>query len=117
MKNPGIFRETTRRQNIDRALAELAETTKPKEAKFSICFISPSFDREILALKIPQILGNKVYGCTPAGEIGPEGFTDQYIERAQQGFKSIPLLGGSAGDRLVFILTENNLAPFTLIRR
>lgn len=76
MQTPQICRAETKDTNLDNALSYLAKETDSLNAKFSILFVSPSYDRNELAIKIPAVLGKRVYGCTTAGEIGPTGYQD-----------------------------------------
>jgi hypothetical protein len=74
-----IRRAETKIQDIDQALTHLAQAASPNQAEFSILFVSPSYDTQALAAKIPKYLGHSVYGCTTAGEIGPSGYLDDSI--------------------------------------
>lgn len=74
-----IKRAETKISNVEDALVFLEKETLAKKAKVSILFISPAYDRTQLASKIPEILGDHVFGCTTAGEIGPSGYNDDSI--------------------------------------
>jgi len=65
------------------ALAELASEIGQANMALVILFASPAFERQSLAAAIAdQFAGVTVFGCTTAGEIGPEGYSEDTITAA-----------------------------------
>jgi len=65
------------------AVRELHAAIYQRDAKLTVFYCAPTYDRDRLAAAIRELFGNQVVvGCTTAGEIGPTGYTSGGISGA-----------------------------------
>lgn len=69
----------TNSRDEEKACEELANKLHAKEAKLNLVFCARSYDSEKISSAFNRYLGDSTIGCTTAGEISPDGFTDNSI--------------------------------------
>lgn len=74
-----IFTAVTDLQDEDKACAELSKKLNAKNAKLNLIFCARSYDSTKLSAAFKKHFNTSTIGSTTAGEISPEGFTDNSI--------------------------------------
>lgn len=74
-----ILTAVTSHQNEDLACEELAKKLNAKNAKLNLIFCARSYDSIKLSAAFNKHFNSSTIGSTTAGEISPEGFTDNSI--------------------------------------